>query len=132
MYETVHNGTPFWDKSESAAQSHAEFEFRSFKTKRPALNDPSPQVSKFCRQLSHNSVCQSNKDPVQSDSHTSTALRAGLTARREMVHRLRQQIRSRDAMIYDMQVCIYLPIFRTRLSLPSHYYCNPSIRLLIL
>ncbi|KAG0583316.1 hypothetical protein KC19_3G126400 [Ceratodon purpureus] len=102
-YETVHNGTPFWDKPESGAQSHAEFEFHSFKTKRPAPNDPSPQVSKFCRQLSHNSVCQSNEDPVQSDSQTSTALRAGLTARREMVHRLRQQIRSRDAMIYDMQ-----------------------------
>lgn len=98
-FETVQNGTPFWINTEPAA----EFEFRSFKPKRPAPNDPSPQVSKLCRQLSHNSVCQSNKDPVQSDSHTSTALRAGLTARREMVHRLRQQIRSRDAMIYDMQ-----------------------------
>lgn len=105
-YEAVLNGTPCWDESEPVVVSKAEFESRSFKTKRPAATDPSPQVSKFCRQLSHNSVYQSSKDPVQSVSHTSTALQAGLTARREVVHRLRQQIRSRDAMIYDMQVCL--------------------------
>ncbi|XP_024388846.1 uncharacterized protein [Physcomitrium patens] len=103
MYETVHNGTAFWDKSESVVASQSEFEVVSYKTKRPAPNDPSPQVSKFCRQLSQNSVCQSNEDLVQSDPHNSTALRVSHTVRREMVHRLRQHIRSRDAMIYDMQ-----------------------------
>ncbi|XP_073391252.1 uncharacterized protein [Physcomitrium patens] len=102
-YETVHDGTPFWDKSESVAPPQAKFEFRSSKTKRPAPADSSPQVSKCFRQLSHISVCQSNKHSVQSDAHNSTTLRSGLTARQEMVHRLRQQIRSRDVMINDMQ-----------------------------
>lgn len=74
-------------------ESEPAFEFRSLKTKRPAPTDSSLPASKCCKQSSID-VAATNNNTVQVSS----------TARRS--DRLRQQIKSRDVMIYEMQVML--------------------------
>jgi hypothetical protein len=81
--------------------TEAGFEFRTFKPKRPAPTDPSPPVAKFIRQSSVTPEFL-KEAVIQSDTQISSS---GVTPKRsEVVSRLRQQINSRDAIIYDMQV----------------------------
>ncbi|KAG0616695.1 hypothetical protein M758_5G135000 [Ceratodon purpureus] len=105
--ETVPNGSPQRNNSQLALPStEAAFEFRSFKPKRPASTDHSPVVTKFIRQSSFSPEFSKN-EVFQSDTRMSPTTPSGVIAKRsDIVSRLRQQVRSRDAVIYDMQTQI--------------------------
>ncbi|KAG0614471.1 hypothetical protein M758_6G179700 [Ceratodon purpureus] len=103
--ETVPNGALQWDITQLASPStEAAFEFRSFKSKRPAQSDHSPSVTKFLRQSPATPEI-TKEEVIQSDSQIiPSTLQSGVISRRsEVVSKLRHQINSRDAIIYDLQ-----------------------------
>lgn len=66
--------------------------------KRRSQMEPSQPASKLCRRLKDDS------DEFQAgESYCSPALRAGLAARHAMVQKLRNQVRKRDGIIFDLQ-----------------------------
>lgn len=102
-----------WDDSVTPVSSQSEFELYSSKSKRPPT-EPSQPASKLCRQSKDEPGCG---DAFQWDLFSSPALRAGLAARREMVQKLRKQIRSRDGILFDLQVVFCMNVFTSSLFL---------------
>ncbi|KAG0608541.1 hypothetical protein M758_8G113400 [Ceratodon purpureus] len=92
--------TTYWGDSGTPVSSQPQFELYSSKSKRSNPTSLSQPSSKQCRQFKGD---PSSRDEIQLDSYSSPALRAGLAARREMVQKLRKQLRSREGIIFDLQ-----------------------------
>ena len=93
----------YWGDSGTPVSSQPQFELYSSQSKRSHATDSSRPASKQCRQVKDDP--RASRDEFQSEvSYSSPALRAGLAARREMVQKLRKQVRSRDGVIFDLQV----------------------------
>lgn len=88
------------DSSRIPVSFQPQFELHSPRPKRSHPSKPSSPESKMCRQIENGTSCD---EEFHSDSFSSPALRAGLAVRRKMVQRLRKQLRSRDAIIFDLQ-----------------------------